>query len=93
MVTGAGTNIQGRPAPGSFEPAQGKFDFAWFDSIMDKMQANAIRVILDIPGSPAPIWLHRRYPGIDIVNQSGARLPPAERYMDDISDPNYVREV
>jgi beta-galactosidase len=77
----------------SFEPEQGNFDFAWFDKIMDKMQANGIRVILDIPGTPAPIWLHRAYPGVDIVNQSGARVPPAERYMDDISDPNYVREV
>ena len=47
----------------SFEPSQGKFDFEWFDKIMDKMQANGIRVILDIPGSPAPIWLHRAYPG------------------------------
>jgi beta-galactosidase len=77
----------------SFEPSQGKFTFAWFDKIIDKMQANGIRVILDIPGMPAPIWLHRAYPGVDIVSQNGTRLPPAERYMDDISDPNYVREV
>ncbi|MGB8030490.1 MAG: beta-galactosidase [Terracidiphilus sp.] len=77
----------------SFEPSQGKFEFGWFDKILDKMQANRIRVILDIPGTPAPIWLHRTYRGIDIVNQYGNRLPPAERYMDDISDPNYVREV
>ncbi len=77
----------------SFEPAQGKFTFEWFDKIMDKMQANGIRVILDIPGTPAPIWLHRAYPGVDIISQNGTRLPPAERYMDDISDPDYVREV
>jgi len=77
----------------SFEPSQGKFTFEWFDKILDKMQANGIRVILDIPGSPAPIWLHRAYPGVDIVSQNGARLPPAERYMDNISDPDYVREV
>jgi beta-galactosidase len=77
----------------SFEPRQGKFEFAWFDTIMDKMQANGIRVILDIPGLPAPIWLHRAYPGVDLVSQNGTRLPPAERYMDDIGDPNYVREV
>lgn len=77
----------------SFEPAQGKFEFAWFDKIMDKMQAAGIRVILDIPGTPAPIWLHRAYPGVDIVSQNGTRLPPAERYMDNISDPDYVREV
>ena len=77
----------------SFEPDEGKFEFAWFDKIMDKMQANGIRVILDIPGTPAPIWLHRKFPGVDIVSQNGTRLPPAERYMDDISDPDYVREV
>ncbi len=77
----------------SFEPEQGKFEFAWFDSIVDKMHAAGIRVILDIPGTPAPIWLHRAYPGVDIVAQDGKRMPPAERYMDDISDPNYVREV
>ena len=77
----------------SFEPSQNKFEFAWFDKIMDKMQAAGIRVILDIPGSIAPIWLHRAYPGVDIVNQFGNLLPPAERYMDDIGDPNYVREL
>jgi beta-galactosidase len=77
----------------SFEPAQGKFTFEWFDKVMDKMQAAGIRVILDIPGSPAPIWLHRAYPGVDLTAQNGTRLPPAERYMDNISDPGYVREL
>lgn len=77
----------------SFEPQQGKFTFEWFDKVMDRMQANGIRVILDIPGLPAPIWLHRKFPGVDIIAQNGTRLPPAERYMDDISDPDYVREV
>ena len=77
----------------SFEPSQGKFNFEWFDAIMDKMQTAGIRVILDIPGTPAPIWLHRAYPGVDIVAQNGRRLPPAERYMDNISDPDYVREA
>jgi len=77
----------------SFEPSQGNFDFEWFDKIMDKMQAAGIRVILDIPGDPAPIWLHRAYPGVDLVSQNGTRLPPAERYMDNISDPGYIREL
>jgi beta-galactosidase len=77
----------------SFEPVQGKFEFDWFDKIMDKMQAAGIRVILDIPGAPAPIWLHRAHPGVDVVAQNGTRLPPAERYMDNISDADYVREL
>jgi beta-galactosidase len=77
----------------SFEPSQSKFDFGWWDKIVAKMYASGIHVILDIPGAPAPIWLHRTYPGVNIVTQNGTRLPPAERYMDDISDPNYAREV
>ncbi|HEX7645028.1 MAG TPA: beta-galactosidase [Burkholderiaceae bacterium] len=75
----------------SFEPAEGRFDFRLFDWIMDRMQAAGLKVIMDIPGQPAPIWLHKKYPGVDVVDQHGARLDPAERYMDDISDPDYRR--
>jgi hypothetical protein len=75
----------------SFEPAEGKFDFKTFDWIMDQMQAAGLKVILDIPGQPAPVWLHKKYPGVDIVTQQGTRLDPVERYMDNTSDPNYRR--
>lgn len=74
-----------------FEPAEGRFDFATFDWIMDRMHDAGIKVILDIPGQPAPIWLHHRYPGVDIVTQQGTRLHAAERYMDNIGDPDYRR--
>lgn len=74
-----------------FEPTEGVFDFASFDRVMDQMHAAGVRVVLDIPGQPAPIWLHHRYPGVDIVNQNGVRLHAAERYMDDIADPDYRR--
>jgi beta-galactosidase len=95
VMHGAGFNVvrMGDLSWDSFEPSQGRFEFAWFDSIMDKLHAAGIRVILDIPGLPAPIWLHRAYPGVDLVAQNGTRLPPAERYMDNISDPDYVREA
>ena len=95
LMKGAGFNLvrMGDLSWDSFEPRQGQFTFDWFDHVMDKMQAAGIKVLLDIPGAPAPIWLHRAYPGVDIVNQQGNRLPPAERYMDDISDPDYRREV
>jgi beta-galactosidase len=77
----------------SFEPADGKFTFEWFDSIMDQMQAAGIKVVLDIPGLPAPMWLHQKYPGVNIVNQQGATLYPSDRYMEDITDPDYRREA
>ena len=76
-----------------FEPADGKFSFQTFDWIMDQMQAAGIQVILDIAGLPSPLWLHHKYPGVDLVTQQGTRLDPAERYMDNISDPDYKRLV
>jgi beta-galactosidase len=74
-----------------FEPTEGKFDFKHFDAVMDIVHAAGIQVILDIPGAPAPMWLHHKYPGVDIVNQAGTRLAPAERYMDNTADPDYRR--
>jgi beta-galactosidase len=76
-----------------FEPEDGKFTFAAFDRIVDAMQTNGIKVIVDIPGTPAPLWLHRKYPGVNLVNAQGATVQPAERYMLDISDPDYRRHA
>jgi beta-galactosidase len=76
-----------------FEPSEGRFEFKTFDWIMDEMHAAGIKVILDIAGLPAPIWLHHKYPGVDLVTQQGTHLDPAERYMDNISDPDYKRLV
>ena len=73
----------------SFEPSEGHFEFEWFDQILEQMNQSGIKVILDIGGSPAPIWLHHKYPSVDFVNQQGATVQPAERYMDDISAPAY----
>ena len=93
IMKSAGFNVvrMGDLSWDSFEPSDGKFEFGWFDKILDQMHDAGIRVVLDIPGSPAPIWLHRMHPGVDIVNQDGNRVPPAERYMDNISDPDYRR--
>lgn len=77
----------------AFEPSEGQFQFAWFDRILEQMHQAGIKVILDIGGSPAPVWLHRRYPSVNIVNEQGAVLHPAERYMVDISDPIYREKL
>lgn len=75
----------------AFEPSEGKFDFKLADWVMDRMQAAGLKVILDIPGQPAPIWMHHKYPGVDIVKETGSRQDPVERYMDNTSDPDYRR--
>ncbi|HEV8285897.1 MAG TPA: beta-galactosidase [Chitinophagaceae bacterium] len=75
----------------SYEPSEGKFDFVWFDKVMDLMNDAGIKVILDIAIRPAPIWLHHKYPSIDIVDVNGDVHYPNHRYMEDVGDPMYQK--
>lgn len=75
----------------SYEPSEGQFDFGWFDTVMNMMNQAGIKVILDIAIRPAPIWLHYKYPAINITDASGNVLYPNHRYMEDIGDPNYQK--
>lgn len=73
----------------SFEPAEGQFTFQWMDQVMDLCEERGIGVFLDIPTRPAPTWLHKKYPSIDIVDRGGVRQNPHTRYMEDVGDPHF----
>ena len=73
----------------SYEPREGKFDFGWFDTVMNMMNDAGIKVILDIAIRPAPIWLHYKYPSINITDANGDVQYPNHRYMEDIGDAMY----
>ncbi len=93
LMKAAGLNVvrMGHLAWDSYEPSDGKFDFAWFDKVMDMMNEAGIKVILDIAIRPAPIWLHQKFPSIDVVDANGDVHYPNHRYMDDVGDPNYQK--
>ncbi len=93
LMKDAGFNVvrMGHLAWDSYEPSEGKFDFAWFDTVMDMMNESGIKVILDIAIRPAPIWLHYKYPSINITDANGNVLYPNHRYMEDIGDPMYQK--
>jgi beta-galactosidase len=93
LMKAAGLNVvrMGHLAWDSYEPAEGRFDFAWFDDVMDRMHEAGIGVILDIAIRPAPIWLHHKYPSISIVDENGNVQYPNHRYMEDIGDPMYQK--
>jgi beta-galactosidase len=93
LMKAAGFNVvrMGHLAWDSYEPSDGKFDFAWFDKVMDMMNKAEIKVILDIAIHPAPIWLHKKFPSIDVVDANGDVQYPNHRYMDDVGDPNYQK--
>ena len=93
MMKAAGFTVvrMGHLAWDSYEPAEGQFDFVWFDKVMDLMNDAKIKVVLDIAIRPAPIWLHHKYPSIDVIDASGNVQYPNHRYMEDVGDPNYQK--
>jgi len=93
LMKAAGLNVVrlGHLAWDSYEPSEGKFDFEWFDKVMAQMNEAGIKVILDIAIRPAPIWLHKKFPSIDIVDANGDIQYPNHRYMEDAGDPNYQK--
>ena len=93
LMKDAGLNVvrMGHLAWDSYEPTEGNYDFEWFDKVMDMMNKAGIKVILDIAIRPAPLWLHQKYPSIDVIDASGNRLYPNHRYMEDVGDPMYQK--
>ena len=93
LMKAAGLNVvrMGHLAWDSYEPADGEFDFGWFNMVMDMMSQAGIKVILDIAIRPAPIWLHQKYPSINITDANGNVLYPNHRYMEDVGDPMYQK--
>lgn len=93
LMKSAGLRVvrMGHLAWDSYEPSEGQFEFEWFDRVMDKMNQAGIKVILDIALHPAPIWLHKKFPSIDVTNPGGNAQYPNHRYMDDIGDPMYQK--
>lgn len=73
----------------SYEPEDGVYTFAWFDRVMDLCHQAGLEVVLDISMRPAPTWVHKRCPGVDIGDKSGRPQASLRRYMEDVDDPQY----
>lgn len=73
----------------SFEPEEGVYTFGWFDRVMDLCAEAGLGVVLDVSMRPAPLWVHRLCPGVNIVSAAGVTQPPLRRYMEDVADPEY----
>jgi len=43
----------------SWEPQEGKFEFAWMDRILDRMHQAGIKAILGTPTYSIPPWLYK----------------------------------
>lgn len=61
------------------EPAEGSYNFAWLDTVLDNLAANGIKVALATATASPPPWLSRKYPEILPVTADGSTLGPGSR--------------
>ena len=61
------------------EPAEGEYDFAWLDDVMDLLHRNGIAVDLATATASPPPWLSTKHPEILPVDRTGATLWPGGR--------------
>lgn len=64
MMKAAGFNVvrMGESTWSLWEPADGVFQYAWMDRVIDAMSRAGIKVILGTPTYSMPVWLYQEHP-------------------------------
>ncbi|GMA34801.1 hypothetical protein GCM10025876_10050 [Demequina litorisediminis] len=73
------------------QPAEGEFDFAWLDRVIDLLHEGGIAVDLATATASPPPWMHEAYPEILPVTADGVTLGPGSRQHYAPSSPIYRR--
>nr|MBO2494623.1 beta-galactosidase [Clostridia bacterium] len=73
----------------SLEPEEGKFEFGWLDTIMDKLAENGIYAILATPSGARPAWLAQKYPEVLRVLPNRQRILFGGRHNHCYTSPVY----
>ncbi|GAB3226642.1 beta-galactosidase [Glycomyces halotolerans] len=75
------------------EPEEGRFEFAWFDEVLDMLHANGIEACLATPTASPPPWFAATYPEAVIVDETGRRLTHGSRQGFDPSSDVYLAKA
>ncbi len=73
-----------------FEPEEGRFEFAWMDRIIDRMQKAGIKVILGTPTYSIPAWMAKKHPELLVERIDGSKSGYGIRQNFDITNPTYL---
>lgn len=76
---------------GLLEPAEGCFDFAWLDAVMELLAQAGLEVILGTPTNCPPLWMLRNYPETLQVERSGQPTATGIRGHRCIENPTFRR--
>jgi beta-galactosidase len=79
----------GESSWGLWEPQDGRFEYAWMDRVIDRMQKAGIKVILGTPTYSIPAWLYKEHPEIVITRFGGQTITFGYRQNADLMNSRY----
>ena len=74
-----------------WEPADGVFEFAWMDRVVDAMSKAGIRVIMGTPTYSMPTWMAKAHPEFYTRPMGGAQVDYGMRQNMDYDNPQFRR--
>jgi beta-galactosidase len=91
LMKAAGLNVvrMGESTWSLWEPADGQFEYAWMDSVVDAMGKAGIKVILGTPTYSIPAWMAHQHPEILARYPGGRENSYGMRQNMDTDSPAY----
>src|SRR5580704_6556561 len=91
LMEQAGINVVrlGESSWGLWEPQDGRFEYAWMDRVVDRMQKARIKVIMGTPTYSVPAWMYKEHPEIFIKRFDGQTITFGLRQNTDLMNPTY----
>nr|WP_279114403.1 beta-galactosidase [Enterobacter soli] len=71
------------------EPREGEYDFAWLDSIIEKLYAAGIHIFLATPTGARPAWMSQKYPEVLRVGRNRVPAMHGGRHNHCMTSPVY----
>lgn len=75
------------------EPEEGRYNFDWLETVLDKLHANGVSAVLATPSGARPPWLAQKYPEVLRVEESGIRNEYGVRHNHCLTSPVYREKV
>lgn len=77
----------------ALEPEEGRYEFDFFDSVIDALHKNGIHVLLATPSGARPAWMAQKYPEVLRVTPDRQRILYAHRHNHCFTSPIYREKV
>ncbi len=91
MMQQAGISVVriGESSWGLWEPEDGRFEFAWMDRVVERMQKAGIKMIMGTPTYSIPAWMYKKHPEIVVTRVDGKIISYGLRQNTDLLSPIY----